>query len=112
LMGTMIAHAYARGLGLSCAASLGNQADVELCDIFAYLIEDPATRVICLYVEGLKSPARFAGLAGRARRAGKPVIVTKAGRSDDGARAVQSHTASLAGSHASFAAVCRDLGIV
>jgi len=112
LMGTMIAHAYARGLGLSCAASLGNQADVELCDIFDYMIDDEATRVICLYVEGLKSPARFASLARRARQVGKPVIVTKAGRSDAGAHAVLSHTASLAGSHASFAAACRDLGIM
>ena len=77
-----------------------------------FLVEDPATRVITLYVEGLREPARFAPLLRRARAAGKPVLCVKVGRSAEGAQAARSHTASLAGSYEAFAAVCRDAGAV
>src|SRR3954463_14171632 len=89
LMGSMLARAYESGIGVSSAVSVGNQADLELCDFFEYLIEDPHTRVICLYSEGLKSPQRFAELSRRSLAVGKPVLLTKAGRSAGGAHAVQ-----------------------
>lgn len=111
MMGMMMARAYAGGQGVSSAVSIGNQADLELCDFLEYLIDDAATRVIALYIEGLKSPERFVSLCRQALARGKPVLVTKAGRSDEGAQAVQSHTGSLAGSHASFEAVCRSVGV-
>lgn len=112
LLGSMLARAAQCGIGLSSAISVGNQADLEICDFFEYLIADPGTRVVCLYIEGLKSPARFRTLCGRSIAAGKPVLLVKAGRSDAGALAVQSHTGSLAGGHDNLAAVCRQLGVV
>ncbi|WP_431268269.1 acetate--CoA ligase family protein [Dankookia sp. P2] len=112
LMGALVSLGHQHGAGFSRCVSVGNQADLELCDFLEFLIDDPATRVITLYVEGLKDAARFAPLLRRARAAGKPVLCVKAGRSEAGAQAARSHTASLAGSHAAFAALCRDAGAV
>ena len=112
LMATMIVAAMDCAAGISTCVSVGNQADTELCDFFEAFIDDDATRVICLYIEGLKSPARFRALAHRARRVGKPVLVVKAGRSEPGAIAARSHTASLAGSFDAFRAVCDEAGVV
>jgi acetyl-CoA synthetase (ADP-forming) len=87
---------------------VGNQADLELCDFVEYLIGDPATAVICTYIEGLKDPQRFAALAARARAAGKPWLAVSSGRTRAGAQAAFSHTASVAGDRAVFEAVCRE----
>ena len=108
LMASLISHAQDLGTGFSVAATVGNQADVELCDLVEYFIEDDNTRAICLYVEGLKDGARFIRLAQRARAAGKPILAVKAGRSAAGQQVTQSHTASLAGTYAVWEAVCRD----
>ncbi|MBV1799965.1 acetate--CoA ligase family protein [Siccirubricoccus sp. G192] len=112
LMGTLVSLGHGYGAGFSRCISVGNQADLELCDFLEFLIEDAATRVITLYVEGLVAPRRFAPLLRRARAAGKPVLCVKAGRSEAGAQAARSHTASLAGSFAAFEAVCREAGAV
>lgn len=112
LMASLISHAQDAGTGFSVAATVGNQADIELCDLIEYFIEDDATRAICLYVEGLKDGARFLELAKRARTAGKPVLAVKAGRSAAGQQLTQSHTASLAGSYAVWAAACRDHAVI
>jgi acyl-CoA synthetase (NDP forming) len=112
LMGSMIAVGEEMGAGFSVCVSVGNQCDLELADFVEYLADDPATSVICLYVEGLVSPARFLAAVDRARENGKPVLMAKSGRTESGARAVKSHTASLAGSHAALQAACRAHGVV
>jgi acyl-CoA synthetase (NDP forming) len=111
LMASLISHAQDLGTGFSVAATVGNQADVELCDLVEYFIKDENTRAICLYIEGLKNGARFLELAQRARAAGKPILAVKAGRSAAGQQVTQSHTASLAGSYAVWEAACRDHAI-
>ncbi|WP_429298668.1 acetate--CoA ligase family protein [Paraburkholderia sp. GAS199] len=108
LMGTIFDKAKEVGLAFSHAISVGNQADLELCDFVEYLIGDPATAVICTYIEGLKDPRRFATLAARARAAGKPWLAVSSGRTRAGAQAAFSHTASVAGDRAVFEAVCRE----
>lgn len=112
LMGTLFDRAHSLGIGFSHCISLGNQADLELCDFIELLINDPKTQVICTYIEGVKSPARFAELARRARKAGKPWLAVKAGKTEDGSRAAFSHTASMAGDFASLEAVCKAENIV
>lgn len=112
LMATLFDRAYDIGIGFTHCVSVGNQADLELCDFVEFLIADPRTRVICTYIEGIKSPARFIELARRARAAGKPWLAVKAGKTADGSRAAFSHTASLAGDHASLEAVCRRENVV
>ena len=111
LMASLISHAQDRGAGFSACVTVGNQADLEICDLIEYFIDDPATRAICVYVEGLKDGQRFLQLADRCRAAGKPLLAVKAGRSDAGARVAQSHTASLAGSYAVWQAAARDHAI-
>lgn len=110
LMGSMLARGVDVGAGFSSLISLGNQCDIDLNECFEYLIEDPDTHVICLYVEALKDPLGFRALLVRSHQQGKPVVVCKSGRSAAGERAVQSHTASMAGAYESFLAVCQAHG--
>ena len=112
LAGAMLARAYDLGTGFSFCVSLGNQADLEVCDFLEYAVTDRHTQVISLYVEGLKNPQRFLELLRRARSVGKPVLMVKAGRTDSGRRAVQSHTASMAGPYQAFEAAVRYEGAV
>jgi acetyl-CoA synthetase (ADP-forming) len=111
LMGAMISRGVDIGAGFSSTISVGNQSDLDLNDFFEYLIDDPKTDVICLYMEAVKEAARFTGLLERAARAGKPVCIAKSGRSEAGARATVSHTASLAGAWPAFEATCRRWGV-
>jgi acetyl-CoA synthetase (ADP-forming) len=112
MMASMISHAADVGAGFSAAITVGNQADLELCDFVEYFLHDDATRAICLYIEGLKNGSRFLGLAERCRAAGKPLLALKAGKSDAAADVTRSHTASLAGSHAVWEAACRECGVI
>ncbi len=112
LMGTLFDRSHGMGIGFSHCVSVGNQADLELNDFVEFLIEDERTQVICSYVEGVKSPQRLVELARRARAAGKPWLMVKAGATDDGSRAAYSHTASLAGDFAALKAVCERENIV
>ena len=112
LMGSMIAVGEDMGAGFSVCVSVGNQCDLELADFAEYLADDSATQVICLYVEGLLSPKKFILAVDRARANGKAVLMAKSGRTESGARAVKSHTASMAGSYAALQAICEAHGVV
>ena len=91
-------------LGVSAFVSLGNRADIDEADAIDYFNEDPHTRVIALYLEGVKRPIYFQdALAG----AKKPVVILKAGRTAQGRLAAESHTKSLAGSDAVYEAIFR-----
>lgn len=111
LMTTYFDRAWAMGGGFTHGFSVGNQADLELCDFVNFLIDDPQTRVICTYIEGIKNAQALRATARRAQAAGKPWLAVKAGRSSAGKAAAFSHTASVAGDHDVFASVCRDVGI-
>ena len=112
LMLSVYNRAHDQGIGFSQLVSVGNQADLDLCDFFLHMIDDPDTGAICLHVEGLREGARFRAGLDRARRAGKPVVVLKTGRSEAGEDAARSHTASLAGGYAAFAAACHEAGAI
>ncbi len=99
-----------KGYGLSKFVSIGNQADLEAADYLEYLASDDDTRVIVLYLEGLKDARRFFDVA-RQVVMKKPIVVYKAGRSEAGARATISHTASIAGSEKIFDSMCRQIGL-
>jgi acetyltransferase len=100
-----------RGLGFSVFASLGNQADLTESDVLEAVTGDAETRVIVGYVEGVADGRRFLDALRRAAAA-KPVVLLKAGRSAEGARAVTSHTGALAGSDEAFDAAVRQSGAV
>jgi len=100
-----------KGYGLSKFISIGNQADLEVSDYLEYLADDEDTRVIVLYLEGLKDGRRFFTVARQVIKK-KPIVVYKGGRSAAGARATLSHTASIAGSENIFDAVCKQVGLL
>jgi acetyltransferase len=99
--------ATARRIGFSHMVSLGGMADVDFGDMLDYLATDRHTRAILLYVEAVTYARKFMSAARAAARS-KPVVVIKAGRSDEAAKAAQSHTGALAGSDRIYdAAFCR-----
>jgi len=98
-----------RRVGFSLFASLGNQADVNESDVLEAMAADPETRVIAGYFEGVADGLRFLDALRRAA-ALKPVVLLKAGRSPEAARAVSSHTGALAGSDRAFDAAARQAG--
>lgn len=112
LMVSVFDRAKTDGIGLRYGLSLGNQSDLEICDFLEFMIEEHATKAICLYIEGVLDGARFCKAAAACRRAGKPLLLVKTGRTEAGVIAAKSHTASLAGSWEAFAAVCREQGVV
>jgi acetate---CoA ligase (ADP-forming) len=100
-----------RHMGFSLFASLGNQADLDETELLRAVAEDAESRVIVLYLEGVADGRAFAA-ALRAAAALKPVVLLKAGRTIEGARAVSSHTGALAGSDLAFDAAVRQAGAV
>ena len=109
--GYLLETANNKGYGFHAFLSVGNQADLSMADYVEYLAHDEGTSVIVLYIEGLKEGARFIQTARETIRK-KPIIVYKAGRTEDGSRATLSHTASISGSDDVFEAVCRQTGII
>jgi acetyl coenzyme A synthetase (ADP forming)-like protein len=100
-----------RRMGFSLFASLGNQADLNESDLLTAVGADAETRVVVAYIEGVADGRRFFE-ALRVAAALKPVVVLKAGRTEEGARAVSSHTGALAGSDRAFDAAVRQAGAV
>lgn len=100
-----------RGIGFSHLISLGSMSDVDFGDMLDYLAQDASVRAILLYVEAITSARKFMSAARMAARA-KPVIVIKAGRSEEGSRAASSHTGALAGSDAVYDAAFRRAGML
>ncbi len=100
-----------RGIGFSYLVSMGNMADVDFGDVIDYLALDGETRAILLYIEGLTEARKFMSAARAAARL-KPVVVLKAGRNVEGARAAKSHTGSMAGSDAVYDAAFRRAGVL
>ncbi|MBN1837609.1 MAG: CoA-binding protein [Spirochaetales bacterium] len=102
--------AQAAEIGISGFVALGNKADVNEIDLIDLFGEDPNTRVISLYIEGVRDGRRFMESV-RSARQRKPIVVLKPGTTGKGARAVQSHTRSIAGRDEIFEAVSRQLGM-
>jgi len=100
-----------RHMGFSLFASLGNQADLDETELLRAVAEDAESRVIVAYLEGVADGRAFAA-ALREAAALKPVILLKAGRTTEGARAVSSHTGALAGADAALDAAVRQAGAV
>jgi len=101
-----------RGVCFSRWFSTGNELDLDNADFIHWLVQDPDTDLICTVIEGIKDGARFVAAAQAARRAGKPLIALKIGRSVFGKKAAESHTASLAGEDAVNDAVFSQYGVI
>ena len=99
-------------MNFSYLISAGNCSCIMVEDYISYLIDDPATKVIGLYLEGVKDPEKFADVLRRAAEIRKPIVILKVGRSEAGSRVASSHTGSLSGSDKAFDALCRKFGII
>jgi acyl-CoA synthetase (NDP forming) len=104
--------AKALGIALSYVISAGNESDLGAGEFFEFMVQDASTDVILLFIEGIRDVDKFLVAARRAAEIGKPVIVTKVGRSGAGERAAASHTASMAGWSAAYDAVFAKYGFI
>lgn len=103
--------AHAFGLDIGKSVSSGNGIVLEATDFLEYLGQDPAIKVIGVYLEGVKDGRRFFTVL-RQVAARKPVVLWKGGRSEDGGRAIASHTGALAMSRSIWDAAVRQCGAV
>jgi acyl-CoA synthetase (NDP forming) len=108
----VLAFARAHAIGLSVLTSMGNEAMMKTADVLDYLVEDEATKVICLFLEEIGDPVAFAAVAAKADRAGKPIVALKVGSSPAGQQAAMAHTGSVAGDDAVVDAVLRQLNVI
>jgi acetate---CoA ligase (ADP-forming) len=100
-----------RSLPIGCVLTVGNQTRLAAEDLLELLCEDERITAFGLYLEGVRDAARFAEAAARARAAGKPIALVKAGRTETASRTVHTHTGALAGADAAFDAFCAQAGI-
>ena len=107
----LVRQAALRGVRFSKVISYGNACDINETDLLEYLANDADTKIIALYIEGIKDGRRFRRTLEKATKE-KTVILLKGGATEGGARAAAGHTASLAGSRATWDALCKQLGII
>src|SRR5665213_4443687 len=112
-IGFAIKHrAKALGVAISYCVSAGNESDLGAGEFLDYMVQDSSTDVILLFIEGIRDVDKFLAAARLAAETGKPVIVTKVGRSGAGERAAASHTASMAGWSAAYDAIFAKYGFI
>ncbi len=100
------------GMGLSHAVATGNEADLDVSEFLEFLARDEHTRVVMGLVESVRDGRKFLLALENLRRAGKPVVLLKVGKSEAGQKAALAHTGALAGSSRVFDAACRRAGVL
>lgn len=109
--GEVLKHAGRRGVQFGTWVTTGNESDIEFGEILMSMAEDPDVDAIVGYIEGVRSRETFIAGLETAQRKRKPVILLKVGRTQEGAEAAASHTASLAGSDEIYDVVFREYGV-
>ena len=100
-----------RGVRFSKVISYGNACDLNESDFLEYLAADSDTKIIALYIEGVKDGKRFREALSKATRE-KVVILLKGGATEEGARVASGHTGALAGSDAAWNSLCKQSGVI
>jgi len=103
---------FARDLYVSTSVSTGNEAVSGVEDYVEWLVDDPDTHVIAMYVESLRRPQAFLAAARRAREAGKPIVVLHPGKSDKAQESAATHTGAMAGDYALMKAKVAREGVI
>ncbi len=112
MTGGLISRGLGRGVGFSKVVSIGNECDLTVGEVTDWLVDDPETGAILLFIETFRFAPRLARAARRAVAAGKPVIAYKLGRSDVGRALAASHTGAMAGTDEVADAFFRAHGIL
>jgi acetyltransferase len=109
---TLLVRCASAGVGFRYVVTSGNEADIGASELIESYIDDPETRVILAYLEGVTDGRAFMRAARRALAARKPLVVLKAGNTDQGRRAAASHTANLTGDYDIYRAAFRQCGVL
>ncbi len=109
--GALLSRATQRGVGFSHLISCGNEMDLEVSDYLDYLIDDPHTRAIAVYLEGVRDGEKFKKVLQKALRREKPLVVLKVGEAREGERAALSHTGAMVGEDRVYEALFRKWGV-
>ncbi|MEU5866132.1 acetate--CoA ligase family protein [Nonomuraea sp. NPDC047529] len=112
LASSVLGFAQARNVGISLLTSMGNESVVTVTDVVDHLVDDPATKVVALFLETIRNPAEFSRVARRALVAGKPIVALKIGRSGLASHTAQAHTGALVGDDDVIDAAMRQLGVI
>jgi acetate---CoA ligase (ADP-forming) len=108
----MLEFAAQHGVDLSYLVTLGNESMITAGHVLDFLVDDPQTRSVAIYMEAIREAEVFRAAARRAANAGKAVVVLKVGSSQRSMRSAAAHTGALAGDDATLNAVFRDLGVI
>lgn len=108
----VVSQCEALGVGFRFIVSSGNEANISTPELFESFVDDPHTRILCGYIEGVRDGRALMRAAYRATRAGKPVLMWKTGNSEVGRKASLSHTAALTGTYDVYRAAYRQAGII
>lgn len=100
------------GIGFRLVVASGSESDLTAPELIEAMVDDPETRLILMYMEGVRDGRRFVAAAQRALAAGKPVVIWKAGNTAQGVKAAASHTANMTGSYDIYRAAFRQCGVV
>ena len=111
ICGAILDWAHSAQIGFTSVVSLGGASDVDFGEALEFLVADPATDAILLYVEGIRDARRYVSALRAASRV-KPVVALKVGRYASGSKAASSHTGALVGSDQVFDAALRRAGAV
>jgi acetate---CoA ligase (ADP-forming) len=106
------ANAHERGIGYRCLVSVGNEADLDVSDLIAYMVEDEQTKVVTGYIEGFRDVKKFMNVMDFAHQRKKPVILLHVTRYDASLRAAKYHTAAYTEAGYEFASIFRDKNVL
>ena len=109
--GALLSRATQRGVGFSHLISCGNEMDLELSDYLDYLIDDPHTRAVAIYLEGVRDGEKFKRVLEKALQREKPIVALKVGEASEGERAALSHTGAMVGEERVYEALFRKWGV-
>ncbi len=101
-----------RNIAFRYIVTTGNEAVLETSDVVDFMLDEGKSDVFMMLIEDVKTPDKFRRIAAKAAKLGKPLIVAKIGQTEPGRRAVASHTAALAGSHAAYRAIFQQYGVI
>ncbi len=109
---SLVVHAALAGIGFQNVVASGNETDIKAPEMIRAFVDDPHTRVILAYLEGIGDGRAFMAAARYALAAGKPLVVLKAGNTEQGLRAAASHTACMTGPYDICRAAFRQCGVI
>ncbi|OGA53400.1 MAG: hypothetical protein A3G24_20185 [Betaproteobacteria bacterium RIFCSPLOWO2_12_FULL_62_13] len=109
---TLALRCAAAGAGLRYLVASGNETDITALELIAHYLDDPETHIVVSYIEGVNDGRALMELGRKAAALGKPLLLWKGGRGEQGLKAAASHTASMTGRYDIYRAALRQAGII